>query len=348
MERKNNDENNITIDHDEDIMRSIVHEGGFSHNGVSISLDDYIQDGVLNSDWIYSVARKIANSYEELGRKLYDELCWRATKARDLYEALPNNSLIKSKTNRPVLPYREHFKLVELLEQNPERYQGPDGHRQLGRDMNNPAPKNSRVTHMSKSPSREEEAFNSTTYVRHFKAYGGRLLFNRVNGYGEDETLENVDNVVDAHLGGIWYDTNEQLRKELNWENKIDLPSSALGLIDQLIAEHRGPQGLSNDILGFYGIERYQGLQGLVELTADLDEHHVRSIKPGKPRGLLYSIDDNEGMNRPRLDERLRELGGRGYLFVNGTSVWRATDERLRKELGWPEQFGGVGRYDEE
>ena len=98
------------------------------------------------------------------------------------------------------------------------------------------------------------EGLGVTKYELHFNADHGRFLFNKVDGDDENETFENIDNVVDAHLGGIWYDTNEQLRKELNWESKIDMPFSTLGLIDQLIAEHRGHQGLGNDMLGFYGL----------------------------------------------------------------------------------------------
>ena len=137
MERKNNNENNIkryieVVKHpDRDIMKSIIQGDGFSHKGVSISLDDYIQDGVLNPDWIYSVARKIANNHEQLGRTLPDELSDRATMAKRLYGYLPSNSHLRNKTNEPVLPYREHFKLVELLKQNPERYQGHDGYIQV-------------------------------------------------------------------------------------------------------------------------------------------------------------------------------------------------------------------------
>ena len=326
MGRKNSNGNNVEyrkIDEydDRDIMRSIIYGDGFSHNGVSISLDDYIHDGVLNPDWIYSVARKIANNHEQLGRTLLHELSDRASKARRLYRDLPVESRLRRETNRPVLPYREHFQLVELLERNPERYQGPDGYIQVARDMHNPATAQDMAVTLwlvHEDRNEENEVFHESDYLLHLNGKEYRRIKNDayvIEYFKPFDNIDDIDNVVEAHLGGIWYDTNEQLRTELNWTpNKIDLPLPALDLI------HKIPEYSQN-----HGIKMQNvfGFEGLVNLTAQLDYKGVRSIKPEKAQN-LFSVKDN---------------GGTRPLLVDHTSVWHAADEQLRQELGWPLEY---------
>ena len=332
MERKNNNENNIEyrkIDKydDRDIMRSIIYGDGFSHNGVSISLDDYIHDGVLNPDWIYSVARKIANNHEQFGRTLLHELSDRASKVRRLYRDLPVESRLRRATNRPVLPYREYFQLVELLERNPERYQGPDGYIQVARDMHNIVPAQDLVTAIwpaYEDRNEEHEVFHSSKYLfrhRHNRKENQGVIINNdadVKKYFKPfDNIDDIDNVVEAHLGGIWYATNEQLRTELNWTpNKIDLPLAAFDLIQQM-TEYSRNHGLG---------EIYEGFEGIAALTVYIDHQGFRSIKPEKTQN-LFNMVDNDGMSLKRP------------LLVDHTSVWRAADEQLRQELDWPSTY---------
>ena len=266
------------------VVKKATSENGFSHNGVSFSLDDYFNDEVLNPDWIYFLARDIENKRNQMELSLEERY---PVGTPRLYNALPES--VKEGTNRPYLPHKAYFKLIDLIENNPKKYQGREGYIQLARDLR----KNVKGSRFNAHLGNIWSATNKE--IREKLKWEGKIdlplkAFDKLKELIEDsfnpesERFERYQNDAGyitlaedlrknvkgfkAHLADIWSGTDEKTRKKLKWEGKIDLPLKAFDKLKELIEDSFNPESER--------FERYQNDAGYITLAEDLRENVKR------------------------------------------------------------------------
>ncbi len=118
----------------EQIVTQLVKTNRFSYNGVSFRLKDFTNpnSNEFNPYWVYYLTKAIDDNKDtlQLRRKFTDNV----VNPRRVYNAIKDQEL-KAKTNRPYLPFKAYFCLVELIKAEPIKYQGEEGYIQLAKDV---------------------------------------------------------------------------------------------------------------------------------------------------------------------------------------------------------------------
>ena len=245
----------------EGVVRGVVSEGCFSHNGVSFSLDDYFDGDVLNSDWVYFLARDVENNRKRLRVSLDERY---NVNPRRLYKAISDSDL-KKETNRPSLPHEAYFEMVRLIEQNPEKYQFDEGYIQLARDLRDDANPEFKANlgHVWSGAKQYREGLNWTGQISlpldAFDKIDELIDGDDSGKYVGDEGYIQLARDLrhegfKANLGHVWSGA-KQYREGLNWTGVINLPLDAFDKIDELIKEDCG---------------KYVGDEGYIQLARDL------------------------------------------------------------------------------
>ena len=216
----------------EDIVAALARDRPFSKNNVAFSLDNYMADGSLNPDWIYYLARDIEDHRVALNIDLESDLNvspWR------LYNALPKSSSLKTRTNEPALPHKAYFALVQLLQDNPDRYKGEKGYIQLAKDVRE---KTGSAANLATIWSGARQYRSNLQWpgkinlpLEVFDTIESLIQADRSKYMGEEGYIQLAKDVRErtgtaAHLARIWSGAR-QYRKELQWPGRINLPLEA-------------------------------------------------------------------------------------------------------------------------
>ena len=306
----------------EEVVKGVASENGFSHNGVSFSLDDYFDGEVLSPDWLYFLARDMENNRNQLELSLEERF---PVGTQRLYESLPES--VKEKTTRPTLSHEVYFEMMTLIENNPKRYQGRGGYIQLARDLReNVEGFKANLGNIWSATSEEireklkwerkidlpldafnmlekliEDSFNPES--ERFERYQGDAGYVKLA-----EDLRKKVKGFKANLSHIWTGTDEKTRTKLKWERKIDLPLDAFDMLKGLIEDSFNPESER--------YQKYQGDAGYVKIAKDLRclskgkfEPYLGNIWSGTDKELREKLDWTYMIQRPlKVFDRLEEL----------------------------------------
>ena len=318
----------------EGVVRGVVSEGCFSHNGVSFSLDDYFDGEVLNPDWVYFLARDVEDNRKRLRVSLDERY---NVSPRRLYRAI-NDSALKKETNRPSLPHEAYFELVRLIEQNPEKYQFDEGYIQLARDLRAVGFK-AHLGHVWSGAREHRDGLNWNSVISlPLDAFDkiDDLIKEDCGMYVGDEgyiqlARDLIQEGFKAHLGTVWSGAKEH-REGLNWTGLIGLPLDAFDKIDDLIKEDCG---------------RYVGDEGYIQLARDLRSAnpkfkahlgHVWSGAKEHREGLNWTgridlpLDAFDKIDDLIKEDRERYVGDEGYIQL--ARDLRSANPKFKAHLG--------------
>ncbi len=250
----------------EEIVTQLVETNTFSNNGVSFRLEEFTNPnaGEFNPDLVYYLARAVDDNKDtlQLRRRFIDDV----VNPTRVYKAIKDQEL-KAKINKPSLPFKAYFSLVELINAKPIKYQGEEGYIQLAKDVRDKTGCKANLAHIW-SGARE--------YRKQLNWYGkinlplqvfetiDELLSNKENTEtykGEEGYIQLAKDVRDktgckAHLATIWSGAREY-RKQLNWPGKIELPLEVFETIDELLSNKENT-------------ETYKGEEGYIQLAKDV------------------------------------------------------------------------------
>ena len=352
----------------EEIVKDLIDRGSFSHNGAELSLDDYTDAHGLDEDWVYFAAREIEDKREQFGINLRSDL---AVNPIRLYRAIPKNHPLKETTNKPYLSHVDYFKLAELIEKNPQKYQNDEGYIQIARDLTDETGSKANLAQVWSGAKKYREKLRWSGVINlplndfdtlerllrdDLQREEGLRLYEGDEGYIqvardlEDETGSK------ANLIQIWSGA-KKYREELGWSGRIELPLNDFDTLERL---------LRDDLQREEGLRLYESDEGYIQVARDLEDEtgskanlaHVWSGAKKYREELGWSgkigipLNDFDTLERLLRDDLQREEGLRlyagdeGYIQVardledetgskaNLIQIWSGS-RKYREELGW-------------
>ena len=351
----------------EEIVNGLI-DRGFSHNGVELSLNDFTDDQGLDEDWVYFAAREIEDKREQLNIDLRSDL---AVNPRRLYKAIPKNHRVKERTNKPYLSHVDYFKLVELIEKNPQKYQNDEGYIQIARDLRDETGSEANLGRVWSGAKKYREELGWSGMINlPLDAFDTleRLLeddVQREEGLrlyeGDDGYIQVSKDLTDetgsaANLAQVWSGA-KKYREALGWSGMISLPLEVFDTLERL---------LEDDVQREEGLRLYEGDDGYIQAAKDLTDEtgsaaNLAQVWSGAKKyrealgwsGMIsLPLEVFDTLERLLEDDLNNEVGFRryegddGYIqaakdltdetgsAANLAHVWSGA-KKYREELGW-------------
>ena len=235
-------------------------------------MSDYEDD----PDWLYFLARDIEDKREQLIIDLHPRF---SISPVILYRGMPKTRELKKRTNTPVLPHANYFKLIGLLLKDPQKYQGHEGYIEAARDLRKEVETAVHLGNVYTAAKEYRSGLNWSGKIdmplEHFDIFQGMLerdlerdvgsrLYQGMNGYirAAMDLRERTESA--ANLGHIWLAARDYRGPDmLDWSGVIDMR-----LDDVVFLRGMLERDLERDV----GSRLYQGMNGYIRAAMDLRE----------------------------------------------------------------------------